>query len=247
VAGFEHWLFLLAILAGGLQALGYILYLRDGHIDPNPLTWLMFAYGTAVLTILEFDRQASWGELFLPVVCAVMGILVAAKCWLRTKSFGGGLLDIFKPKDSLDKSAFSADVVITIVYVFCWVLASIQFISDGSRQTAALVFLIGSNLTTLTAFLPILKSTSAEPQRERATPWVIWTLAYASLLLLTVLNGNGFSELMLYPLSCTILHGLVAWYARPARRAPTAHAPAFNLQPTAANDAQAPEPHQQAA
>jgi hypothetical protein len=248
----EHGLLFLAVLAAELQALGYILYMRNGHIDPNPLTWLMFAYGTTVLTVLEFDRQASFGELLLPIVCAIMGVAVAVQCWLKARAAGqSSIIEFFRPKDGLDKGAFSADVVITVAYVVSWVLMTASFITESGRSAAALLFLIGSNLTTLTAFLPIIKSTIEEPTRERSSPWLVWTLAYGLLLLLTILNGNAMTELVLYPLSCTVLHGLVAWFARPSRRLDyrRAQTPIFRPLQPAANDAFAPSPRnrQQAA
>ena len=70
-------LMLLGIISGFLQLLGYILYIRNPDIDPNPVTWFMFAYGTGILAILEWDASATWPELFLPITCAVFSIYVS--------------------------------------------------------------------------------------------------------------------------------------------------------------------------
>ena len=73
----------LGLLAGVLQLVGYLIYVRDEEIEPNPVTWLMFAYGTMLLTMLEWDRQASAAELALPLVCSSMALYVAGRCWWR--------------------------------------------------------------------------------------------------------------------------------------------------------------------
>lgn len=53
----------LGIVAAALQAAGYLVYgsrVLRRDILPNPTSWLMFAYGTTLLFILEWDRDASY-------------------------------------------------------------------------------------------------------------------------------------------------------------------------------------------
>src|SRR3989344_4876352 len=73
----------LGIFAAALQATGYLVYgfkvLRK-EILPNPASWLMFAYGTSFLLILEWDRDASFALLALPAACALLSIIIALYC-----------------------------------------------------------------------------------------------------------------------------------------------------------------------
>ncbi len=104
----------IGLLAGLFQLTGYVLYYTHvvkGEGKPNPLTWLMFGYGTVLLTTLELDSmfreamaalkadhgeiwqwQTSTGKpnpilvmmsvLILPVVCSIGGLSVAVKIWI---------------------------------------------------------------------------------------------------------------------------------------------------------------------
>ena len=40
---------LLGVLAGILHFIGYVYYIKNEDIKPQPTTWFMFAYGTAIL------------------------------------------------------------------------------------------------------------------------------------------------------------------------------------------------------
>lgn len=215
---------LLGILAGILQFYGYVVYIRDTHIDPNPITWFMFAYGTILLTVLEWDSNATFSELILPSVCSVMAIYVSFRCWRVAihKHPNEWWPREWWPDNWQDKFAFQTDIALTAGYIIAWTLAITSFVSPEDKALAVLFFLITSNLSTISSFYPLLRSTFVNPSTERAYPWLIWTLAYAVLIPVTYLaQGTVWHELMLYPVLNTILHGLVAWYARPKRRART--------------------------
>lgn len=212
----------LGVIAGLLQFYGYVLYIRDTHIEPNPVTWFMFAYGTILLTVLEWDSNASFSELILPSVCSIMAIYVSYRCWII--AFKRNPKEWWPrdwwPDNWQDKFAFQTDIALTVGYILAWTLAITSFVSPEDRALAVLFFLITSNLSTISSFVPLLRSTFLNPSTERAFPWLIWTLAYALLILVTYLSqGTLWQELMLYPTLNTFLHGLVAWYARPHRRA----------------------------
>ena len=84
----DQMILYVGLLAGALQLIGYLLYLRDEEIEPNPVTWLMFAYGTILLTLLEWDRQASGAELALPAVCSCYGDLCGGPVLVARTSEG---------------------------------------------------------------------------------------------------------------------------------------------------------------
>jgi hypothetical protein len=75
-----------------------------------------------------------------------------------------------------------------------------------------LVLLLLSNATTVTSFTPIVVSTWRDPFRESWVPWTVWTLAYATLTVVTFIEEGAEGNLLLYlyPVSCALVHGLIA-------------------------------------
>lgn len=206
---------LIGVIAAILQAVGYVLYIIDSiknRIRPNGATWLMFAYGTALLTVLEWDNHASLALLGLPATCAVMGIFVAILCAKR------GALQWPKAWDDVwEIRAFKSDLVLTALYFTAWLLTGMMLLNEIQRSLAALVFLWGSNGTTFTAFVPMLKSTYQEPHRERPRAWILWSCAYFLLGVATVLEQGWWTVLLVYPASNAVLHGVIAWLSSQRR------------------------------
>lgn len=210
---------LLGVIAGLLQLIGYILYIYNEDIDPNPVTWFMFAYGTGLLTILEWDKEATVPELILPIICSVLAIYVSYRCWRKARSIDPSRWwpEDWWPEDIWERWSFVSDILITISYIGAWILAASTLISGESKEVAVFMFLFLSNLSTFPSFYPILKTTYEKPEREAALPWFVWTLAYAVLGFVTyAAQGDFWHILMFYPLSNVFLHGLVAVLA--ARR-----------------------------
>ncbi|WP_395612647.1 SET domain-containing protein [Allosphingosinicella sp.] len=189
---------ILAIIAAALQALGYILYARlflKKQIRPNAASSFMFAYGTALLVLLEASDGASWPVLALPATCAFMSIFIAMLCLRKGAT---------EKVDRVEATAFSADVWLTALW------AAIAFgYGDISPYSAG--FLLAGNVTTLTAFFPVLRSTWKTPEREQPLPWLVWTSAYSVLAVVTFLADRGqHPALMVYPVLSAMLHGSVA-------------------------------------
>lgn len=203
----------LGVLAGSLQILGYTLYIRKtlrSEVEPNPATWLMFAYGTTLLTILELDVGAALPLLILPISCAILGAYVAYLCWHRGK--------LSWPKDVEDRIAFIADLLLTAAYLAAWYLLTRGTINESERKTLALLFLLFSNMTTVTAFIPLLRGAYRHPHKERPFAWIVWTSAYIVLGIATGQEHGFVSMLLVYPASSALLHGLVALLSRRTRR-----------------------------
>lgn len=210
------------IIAAILQVVGYLYYLKfikSGHVDPNPVTWFMLAYGTALLTVLEWDAEASWAILALPAACALCTLWVAALCWKRARE-----LDPSRwwprdwwPEDRSDQLSFISDAIITIGYVACWYLAFSGILSTDWKLMFVLAFLWLANISTIPAMIPLLRETYNHPEKEHSTPWVIWTLAYLFLTATTLLDEHEswsvFLALLAYPVINVVLHALVAWWA----------------------------------
>ncbi len=215
---------LIASAAGTLHLFGYIAYIRNDDIEPNPVTWLMFAYGTLLLTLLEWDSDATAGELFLPVVCSGMAIFVAGRCWLRARRKDPSRFwpREWWPSDWRDRAAFQVDIALTLLY-----LAAALLVYNGSfgveyvelKELSVLVFLLAANVTTFTAFFPLIRNVMENPGNERSGPWAIWTCAYGLLGITTILSQGGiWTELMVYPAVNAFLHGTVAFLSRKSRR-----------------------------
>lgn len=158
----------------------------------------MFAYGTSFLLYLEWENDAGWPLLLLPAVCAVISIVVAALCFRRNAT---------EKTDRVEAIAFSTDVWLTLIYLgIAWRLGTGAAVNVG--------FLIATNLTAVTAFLPVIRSTWQAPYRELPGPWVVWTLAYALLGVATWMADGGQNPvLFVYPVLNMVLHGLVAAFS----------------------------------
>lgn len=200
------------IITGLLQLLGYVLYIRNEDIDPEPVTWFMFAYGTLILAVLEWDANATFAELILPAVCGTLAVYVSYRCWKKAR-----LINPHKwwpedwwPEDFWDKMSFVGDIAITIGYIAAWVLAGAAFLTPEYREWAVLGFLFLSNLSTFPSFYPLLHSTWKNPEKEHWLPWTIWAAAYALLGCITYATHGAFwHPLMFYPVSNAIMHALV--------------------------------------
>jgi hypothetical protein len=155
----------------------------------------MFAYGTSLMLFLEWRVGASWEVLVLPGVCALMSIVVALMCFRKGAPV---------PADTAERWAFGADIGLTFGYI-----ALMGRIGTHGFFNAA--FVVASNATTITAFVPILLSTWRNPEHEKAAPWVLWTFAYG-LLAITTWFSTGLSAptLLIYPIASVILHGSIA-------------------------------------
>jgi len=229
----------LGLLAGLVQFIGYALYWQlsiKNEIDPNPLTWLMFAYGTALLTVLEWDNSAVWYELVLPTVCSICAIGIALLIWVRSKEWWPAVWTISK---NTDGAAFKWDMIITVAYVIVAYLSMLAFFESSTREILVLMFLVIANLTTFTSFVPILRETYKFPEHEDWRPWALWTISYSLLFVTSFVVGFiGDGKVMMpdswnittwsisfwmwltilsYPATNAPLHALVGWFARPAR------------------------------
>lgn len=187
----------LGIFAAVLQALGwssYILLFLRRQIRPNAASSFMFAYGTALMVLLETGSEASWQILALPTTCAVFSIIVAAMCLRKGAT---------EAVDRVEATAFSADVWLTLL----WVAIAIGY---GDIKPFSAGFVIAGNITTITCMFPVLRSTWRSPDREQPLPWLIWTLAYATLTVTTLLADQlRHPELLVYPVLNVTLHGAV--------------------------------------
>jgi hypothetical protein len=214
-------LLLLGIIAGILQIIGYIIYILHEDIDPNPVTWFMFAYGTAILTILEWDMEATLPELILPATCSIFAIYVSLRCWInaRKRDPSKWWPEDWWPSDRIQQLSFVSDIIITIGYVAIWAFVVFGTMSPDTKLLAVFWFLLLSNLSTFPAFYPIIHETYKHPEKENFLPWFIWAAAYGLLGIVTyVTHEELFGLLMLYPVSNALLHAVVGIVALRKKR-----------------------------
>lgn len=193
------------IFAALLQTAGYAFYgskVLTRDIRPNAISWLMFAYGTTLLLVVEWDRDASFALLALPAACAALSIIVAFHA-LRNA-------DVWWPRNFSERFSFGLDIVLTIVYLATWGFITWGLISEADKNLAEVVILFCWNIGVFTAFFPLLRQVYRHPHTEHAMPWLTWTFAYALLCFVTFAEVGEFNELMLYPLSNAAVHGFIA-------------------------------------
>lgn len=192
---------LIGLVAAALQVAGYTIYIRNflmKAIRPNAASFLMFSYGTSFLAFLEWRGGATWQVLALPVICSVIGIVVALLCFRKGAT---------EAIDRFEGFSFAADLWLTVAYG--WLA-----LAGGGAGKYVVPFLIATNLTAITCFLPIIRSTWRMPERELATPWFVWTAAYACLGVATwFADGGRHPALLLYPLLNSVLHIVVGLLA----------------------------------
>ena len=195
----------LGIFAALLQVAGYALYgskVLKRDIRPNAISWFMFAYGTTLVFVLEWDRDAGLALLALPAACALSSIAVAIYALRGTKEWW--------PEHPLERLSFGLDILLTVTYVSAWILLLNGLIVQSQKDWVDILILVCWNVGIFTAFYPLLRQVYSNPETEHAMPWMVWTLAYFMLVLATFFEVGGFNELILYPLINVAVHGFVA-------------------------------------
>ncbi|MBI2612701.1 hypothetical protein HYW59_02725 [Candidatus Kaiserbacteria bacterium] len=200
----------LGVFAALLQVAGYAFYgskILRRDIRPNAASWLMFAYGTSLLLVVEWDRDASFALLALPAACALSSIVVAFHALRKAEAWW--------PEHVIERTSFGLDILLTIAYVSAWLFLINGLIAETQKDWADIFILLFVNIATFTSFYPLLRQVYHHPYTEHATPWTIWTLAYVALGVATIIEGGIATELLIYPVTNIALHGWIA--ARTAR------------------------------
>lgn len=222
----------LSLAAGLLMVIGYAVYIyldiKHEHIDPNPLTWLMFAYGTVLLTVLEYSLGSDWRVLVVPLICSFGGVLVFARCARKYSISRARFKELFKNR--WDKLSLVSDLLITAGYTVLWALVMVDILSVVWAFWATVAFLFLSNASTVPQFIPMYQDVLADPKKEHWLPWAIWSASYAILWWLTLVDpatsGEGVVLLysyLFYPVSNVFLHaavGVLVLWNRGAQNAP---------------------------
>jgi hypothetical protein len=189
---------LLGSVAFILHIAGYAVYTAEvlrAEIRPNVATWFMWLFGSAV-EVLTYNAipGGHWATSALPFGC-FLGILAACVATVikRVRSGSGS---VHTPERS-DWVWLSFDV-----------MAAVYWLGGGSSALAN-AFAVS---TSVFSFIPIWRTTFNDPTSEKPLAWLLWSLAYAAMLL-AVITGDGANEVGLYtyPVCYLIFHVIVLW------------------------------------
>jgi hypothetical protein len=185
----------LGLAAGAMQALAYLIYLRQvvaGECRPNGMTWLLWTVGTLVFLAIEADIGAPVSVLLLPAVCALCSLWLAVRCFVRAS---------YIAPEPQDRTILALDAAILAGY---GALVYGPF-AVPSGSAAGLVFVMLPGISSVVAGWPIVRTTSIDPGNERPLAWFVWSAAYTLVALAAIAEGLSWPYLA-YPAMNLGLH-----------------------------------------
>lgn len=183
------------------EVFGYLLYIHKSLINevhPNPVAWIMFAYGALVMALLDWDRDASLLVLSQPVICALFNLVIVLIIWHK------GKLEL--PSDRADKIALTSDFLITAVYIYLKIGLLNNFLNSQEVDMSVLVLLILSNVSLLICYIPLIRNVHQNPGHENYLPWLFWLCSYVVLLAGTFYQYGTLNEFFMYPVISILIH-----------------------------------------
>ena len=193
----------LSFMSVVFHVLAYVVFIflheRRGY-EPNPTTWIMFAYGDAFVALLEWSLHAPWTLLALPVVCSILSMRVAFVCW-RNGS-------VHWPEHALDRIALITDIILLLTYGVITYITQLDYIDKSNREALVTAILIITLAGAFLPFVPMLRGLMENPRKEHWAPWLLWTVSYVCLTATTVLEESLLSVLMLYPVVSVVVHAV---------------------------------------
>ena len=178
---------LLGFLAAGMQLVGYFLYWkssRSGETNSNPVSWLIWTYGSLISLGTYSQMTGDWVKSLLPIACAVACVFI---CFQVFRQNGLGKLDRF------DYVVLGLDLVVTVVWYFVGPMPA-NLLDQGS---------------TIVSFFPLIRGMVKGINKEAQAPWLIWTIAYLLLGVTVVMRYDKWEDLA-YPVVCAVMH-MIIW------------------------------------
>jgi len=195
----------LGVLIGVIHLLGYWIYYRMSsqhkETNPNTASWSIWAIGSIVNLLTYASMSNDWVKDILPAICSLACIVVYVGYLRQGKFKMPGLTDIL---------IFSLDIVATIV----WLVANSPLIGNMACQAG-----------TVLSYIPIIRETMKNPQSERRSPWVLWSMAYVLDVILVIARWNQWGDVV-YPATNLILCLIMAIIAN-RRRTPQEEGASF--------------------
>ncbi len=181
----------LALTAGGLNILAFILYNKDaftGSTRPNAATWFLWALVTIVNAASYHGMGVDWATLVVMVsdtsLCTITFLFL-----LVTGKFG-----------RLNRSSWII-VMLSTAAIALWVTSS----AEGGNILAQIPMVL--------SFIPILSDIRIGKTIENPWVWVLFTASFVINLLLVYLTWSGRFTDFVYPIVAVVMHGAVLYYA----------------------------------
>jgi uncharacterized membrane protein (UPF0136 family) len=178
----------IALAASIIQIIGHIVYNRELESKPNLTSLTIWGITSLIDTLNYIDLTGDWQKNLLAITCALSCLVT----WL---------LLLFRGRFSIPRAKEYISLMLSAAALVLWKQFSLL------RESSALL-----QVDNVISFIPIIASTWHDPKSERPHAWTWWTVSYGLGTLVVVLRMNDWVEL-LYPLSCFILHLLVAVFA----------------------------------
>lgn len=190
--------FLFGIAAGVLQFAGYATYFYDvvrSGVRPNPASWLIWSYGNALvcLSYVFLNDSVSRAADILPIVCG-------SACIIMTILFA--FFGKFRPLERMEKIVILIDLCVTIL----WALSDFAGLDIMPLSVLHIVLLVSA----IVSFVPLYVEVIRDHEAEKARAWIVWTCAYALLLVVVAIEGGNF-EAVSYPALYLVLHIVVVF------------------------------------
>ncbi len=196
--------------AGVLMAAGGAVYARQyllGLTQPNGASWLMWAFGSALMLLAEADLGVPRVVLGPLAVAAIGAMAILAR---RTFLTGKPLI---QGQDYL-VLAFNFGIAAWTLLLLAGPVGALGF-----DEGAELLFVALSATAAVTAAWPTLGSVCLGAGRELPHAWFIWSAAYGLLALTVMAEGLGWHYLI-YPLVAQASHLLIGLFALGGAEAP---------------------------
>lgn len=180
----------LAFIACVLQIYGHFRYNRESGIYPNPTSWTLWGW-TSLIDALNYEEMTGdWQKNLLPFTCAICCIVTWVICAVRSKFQ-------FKKMKVSD----------WITLALC-TISLVTWKRFGLVTEANLILQVDNAIS----FIPIIVGVARDPEEEKPSAWMWWTVSYILGSLVVGLRLSQWEELV-YPAGCAFLHLLVGLLA----------------------------------
>lgn len=173
------------VLACLLQVIGHIKYNLIHESRPNLTSWTIWGVTSFIDALNYSELTGDWQKNALALTCAITCAITWIVCLARGR---------FRKPEIYQYGSLLLYGVILILWK--------QF---GLVKESNFILQIDNAIS----FIPIISGVVKDPTVERPAPWIWWTASYALGTLVVILRYEQWNDL-LYPLSCAILHGLIA-------------------------------------
>lgn len=167
-------------------------------IRPNAASWSMWLFG-GVVEYLTYDAidSENWFSASLPLACVIgLAMILTATIYTQLKASYGkerGKVIFHKP-ERIDYFLMSFDASAALIWIFLHLPAFANMLAVS---------------TSIVTFVPIWRTT-LETGEEKPLPWLLWSLAYAGMACVVILEGGPLLwEKLFYPLYYLFLHIVV--------------------------------------